>query len=471
MRLAGLTAIVLLLTCALPACAAFDDDFTGMTLRVDYYHAGTAAEEHLMLDRARVEGPWPGSRTQLLDPTNLGKYLVEVVDRGTNRLLYTRGFCSIYGEWETIGEALAGTWRCFPEAVRIPEPRRPFQLRIRKRDAQQSFREIWSVTIDPGSRFVDRAPVPAGDVWTVWENGDASDKVDLLVLGDGYVAGEREKFRGDAERLAAALFEAEPFASRKSDFNVRAVSTPAEHSGITRPRAGVFRNSPLGVRCSAFDLARYALTYDDRAWRDAAAAAPYDFVLILANESVYAGGGIFNLYALVAADTALAAFIATHEFGHHFAGLADEYYAADVAYEVAIGKHVEPWEPNVTALLDPDRLKWRDLVEPDTPLPTPWDKDAFEHRYGAYQETLKAPPNESNSGTDATDAREKHNDHIRVLREQEYAGKVGAFEGACYQVKGLYRPSVNCTMFVGRDVGFCPVCRHAIERIIDLYTR
>ncbi len=471
MRSVTLTTTVLLLTCALPACTVYDHDFTWMTLRVDFYHAGTAAEEHLMLDRARVEGPWPGSRTQLLDPTNLGEYLVEVADRETGRLLYTRGFCSIYGEWETIGEALAGTWRCFPEAVRIPEPRRPIQLRILKRDAQQDFQEIWSVTIDPVSRHVERAPLPDGDVWTIWEHGAPSVKVDLLVLGDGYAANEREKFRGDAERLAAALFEAEPFASRKSDFNVRAVSTPAERSGVTRPRSGIFRNSPLGVSCSVFDLQRYALTYDDRAWRDAAAAAPYDFVLILANESVYAGGGILNLYALVAADTPLAPFIAAHEFGHHFAGLGDEYYAADVAYEAVVSQRVEPWEPNITALLDPTRLKWRELVEPGTPLPTPWGKGTFEHRYEEYQESLKAPPGGSGSEADAEARREQQTGHIRVLHEHEYAGKVGAFEGASYQVKGLYRPSVNCTMFVGRDVGFCPVCRRAIERVIDLYTR
>ena len=127
----------------------FDDDFTGATLRVDYYHSGTAAEEHLSVDRLRVEGPWPGSRTQLIDTTNLGRYLVEVVDLETNRMIYTRGFASIYGEWETTGEALGGTWRTIPEAVRIPEPRRPFQLRLRKRQADQSFREIWQKTIDP----------------------------------------------------------------------------------------------------------------------------------------------------------------------------------------------------------------------------------------------------------------------------------------------------------------------------------
>ncbi len=300
MKLHSLIAIVLALVAITPADAGFDDDFSGATLRVDYYHTGTASAEHLALDRVRVEGAWPGSQTQLIDTTNLGKYLVEVVDQDSNRLLYTRGFCSIYGEWETTGEAQQGTWRAIPEAVRVPEPRRPFQLRIRKRDRQQSFREIWSITIDPASRFVDRAPVPTRDVWAVMEHGDPSVKMDLVVLGDGYTAKEMDKFRTDVERIVGALFDVEPFASHKQDFNVRAVNTPAEHSGISRPRAGVFRNTPLGTRYNAFDLERYVLTFDDRGWRDAAAAAPYDFVLILVNGREYGGGGIHNLYAITA---------------------------------------------------------------------------------------------------------------------------------------------------------------------------
>lgn len=186
------------------------------------------------------------------------------------------------------------------------------------------------------------------------------------------------------------MFDVEPFASRMQDFNVRAVNTPAEHSGISRPRAGVFRNTPLGTRYNAFDLERYVLTFDDRAWRDAASVAPYDFVLILVNGREYGGGGIHNLYAITAASSPSAPCLVAHEFGHHFAGLADEYYTGSVAYEDLPGGKVEPWEPNVTALLDPAKLKWRELVLPDTPVPTPWNKAAFENRHRETQSRRRA---------------------------------------------------------------------------------
>jgi len=276
--------VLAFLIVAWPVALGFDEDFTGATLRVDAVHAGTANEEHLALDRLRVEGPWPGSRTRLIDTTNRGKYLVEVVELGTNRLLYTRGFASIYGEWETTGEARSGTWRAIHEAVRVPEPRRPFQLRIRKRQPDQSFREIWGLTVDPASRFVDRPPLPSGDVLDVMVNGDPAVKVDLVILGDGYAAADEEKFRSDVQGAADALFAVEPFTSRKNDFNVRAIRTLSAESGVSRPRAGVFRDTPLGTRYNSFDSERYVLTLEDRAWRDVAAAAPYEFVLILVNE-------------------------------------------------------------------------------------------------------------------------------------------------------------------------------------------
>ena len=456
---------------ALPIGAGFEDDFTGQVLRVDYFHVGIAGEEHIALDRIRVEGAWPGSRTQLLDPTNLGKYMVEVADLATHRLIYSRGFASIYGEWETTGEAAAGIWRSIPEAVRVPEPRRPVQLRLRKRADDQSFREIWTTTIDPSSRFVDRAPLPARDVWKVLNHGDPSTKVDLLILGDGYTAAEMDRYRSDVEKAAETLFDYEPFTSRREDFNVWAINTPAEQSGISRPRAGRFRESPLGARYNSFDSERYVLTLQDRAWRDIASAAPYDFVLILVNERKYGGGGIYNLYSTAAAGSSYTPYLVIHEFGHHFAGLGDEYYTSDVAYEDFSG-HVEPWEPNITALGDPQQLKWRDLVAEGTPLPTPWEKEAYEESSRDRQQRRR----ELRAAGAAEEELEALFDEERrlftkMLAGQDYSGRVGAFEGAMYEASGLYRPSVDCIMFTRDEVGFCPVCARAVERVIDLYSR
>ncbi len=472
MRPVAALVALLCLASAPAATAAFDEDFTGATLRVDYRHAGTAAEEHFALDRVRVEGPWPGSRTQTIDISNLGKYMVEVADLAQHRVIYTRGFASIFGEWETTGEAGEGTWRAIAEAVRIPEPKRPFQLRLRKRQPDQSFREIWSLTVDPASRFVDRAPAPTGDVWTVFENGDPSVKVDLVILGDGYTAAQKPKFESDVRRLAAELFKEEPFASRKRDFNVRAVNTPAAHEGVPRPRAGVFHETPLGTRYNTFDSERYVLTLEDQDWRDVAAAAPYDFTLILVNDRKYGGGGIYNLYSTAAVDSAFAPYLVIHEFGHHFAGLGDEYYTSPVAYENFTGTKVEPWEPNITALHDPAKAKWGDLVSTGTPVPTPWEKDAYEETSRGIQKrradllAAGAPDEEIEA---LFEEERKHS--TAWLGSQEHAGKVGAFEGAMYEVQGLYRPSVDCIMFTRDRVGFCPVCRRAIERVIDMYVR
>ena len=467
----GLLACALGLASFLPVGAGFDEDFTGRTLRVDYFHVGIAEEEHIALDRVRVEGPWPGSRSRLLDTTNLGKYMVEVADLATHRLLYSRGFASIFGEWETTGEAAAGIWRSIPEAVRLPEPRRPVQLRLRKRAADQSFREMWTTTIDPVSRFVDRAAVPENDVWEVVNNGDPSMKVDLLILGDGYTVEEMDRYRAHVEQAAATLFEYEPFTSRRDDFNVWAINTPAERSGVSRPRAGLFRESPLGARYNSFDSERYVLTLQDRAWRDVAAAAPYDFVLILVNERKYGGGGIYNLYSTAAAGSSYSPYLVIHEFGHHFAGLGDEYYTSDVAYEDFAG-HVEPWEPNITALGDPQQLKWRDLLAEGTPLPTPWEKAAYEQSSRERQQRRR----ELRAAGAAEEELEALFDEERrlfteMLAGQEYSGRVGAFEGAMYEASGLYRPTVDCIMFTRDEVGFCPVCARAVERVIDLYSR
>ena len=451
---------------------AFDTYFRDKTMRVDYYHSGGPGVEIVALDRVVSDGPWAGSRTRLVDDLNLGKYLFEVIDRTTNRVIYSRGFASIYGEWETTPEARE-VHRTFHESLRFPWPRQPVQVVLKVRDEENSFHEIWSTVVDPDSRFVN--PVdrpPPGEVWALQENGPPSEKVDLLVIGEGYTEAELPKFRADARRLVDALFEEEPFLSRRSDFNVWGLDLPAGESGVSRPRALEFRRTPLSSEYNIFDSERYLLTYDNRALRDAASAAPYEFLEIVVNEAQYGGGGIFNFQATAAADTGFAEYVFIHEFGHHFAGLADEYYTSDVAYETGGAYHPEPWEPNVTALHDPARLKWGDLVEEGTPLPTPWDKAAFEAGSTAAQAERRTLRGE---GAPETEIDRLFNTQMErettTLANMAYAGKVGAFEGASYEPTGLYRPEIDCIMFTRNPVGFCRVCRRAINRVIDQYSR
>jgi hypothetical protein len=452
---------------ALDAASAFA---APATLRVDYVHFGNAAEEHFALERVVVEPlPWPGDLTKTIDDTNLGKYRFEVVDRATRRVLYSRGFASIYGEWETTGEAAAGNGS-FSESVRFPKPDAPVQLRLAKRDRANDFREIWSVVIDPGDMLVDRsAPPPAGEWIALQESGPPADKVDFLILGDGYTAAERGKCEADARRLMAILFDVEPFRSRRGDFNVWGLCPAAAESGISRPSTGIHKRSPAGATYDAFRSERYVLSFDNRAFRDLASQAPYEFVEILTNTKTYGGGGIFGLYSTVAADSLWAPYIFVHEFGHHFAALADEYYTSDVAYAPA-AERLEPWEPNVTALHDPATLKWKDLVAADTPLPTPWAKGAFETRSREIQAERRKirAENRPESEMDALFARQRDEEEKR-LGAEEFAGKVGAFEGANYEAKGYYRPQADCIMFTRNRVPFCKVCRRVIERVIDLY--
>ncbi len=451
--------------------ASFERWFTGQTLRFDYYHSGTAGREYISLDEIRLEGSWPGSRTRLWDDTDLGKYRFEVLDVESEAVLYSRGFASIYGEWETTGEAVGGIWRTFHESQRFPEPRRSCRLVLLKRMGDGAFERIFAVDVDPAGRFVNRAPLaPAGRIWTLFEHGPPERKVDLLILGDGYRAEEREKFRRDVERLAGALFDTEPFKSRRHDFNVRAVEVDSAESGISDPRRGEWRSSALGLSFNAFDIDRYVLTYRNRRLREVAALAPYDTLMILFNSSKYGGGGIFNLWATCASDTRTAAYVFVHEFGHSFGGLADEYYTSQVAYESFTPPGIEPWEPNITALLDPLRLKWRDLVEESTPIPTPWNQAAYDE--ASYAFSRKRAELVASGAPDA--AMEELFEEVAratglLLEEEEYRSRVGAFEGAGYQAGGLYRPAVDCIMFSRNPREFCPVCRRALERVIDLY--
>jgi hypothetical protein len=472
-----LAAFLLLAVTPLRAQVDYAAHFTDHTMRVDYYHTGGLGQQIVSLDRVVADGPWPGSRTQLLDDTGLGAYRFEVRDAETSALLYSRGFASTFGEWLTTAEA-ARVHRTFHESLRFPWPQRPVTVVLQRRGQPQGtrtgeFETVWTTTVDPDSRFVNRAELaPAGRVITLQEHGPPSTKVDLLLIADGYTAEQQTKFEADARRLLEALFREEPFRSRRSDFNVRGLFIPALEPGGHRTRAGVHRRSLTQTEYNIFDSERYILTQDNRTLRDIASAAPYEFIEVLVNDAQYGGGGIFNDHATVAVDSEFAEYVFVHEFGHHFAGLADEYYTSDVAYQTGATVKPEPWERNATALHDTASLKWRHHVSPGTPLPTPWDKLEYE-RHGAdiraRRQALVAR-NAPQSEFDSLFA-EQQAWEMAFMKRQRHAGQVGAFEGASYEAEGLYRPEIDCIMFSRNPVGFCDVCTEALIEIIDLYSR
>ena len=459
------------LNSATTASNDFDAQFTGKTLRFDYFHSGTAKEEQISLDELRAEGEWPGSRTRLVDELGLGNFFFEVIDPKGDRVMYSCGFDSVFGEWQTTAEATKA-WRTFHESQRFPEPRGEVRLVLKRRGTDGEFQAIYSAAIRPTGPGVNRSPIqPRGQVWPVFENGEPSRKLDLLVLSEGYTADERDKFHDDARRLTGVLFDTEPFRSHRSDVNVWALDITAPETGISDPRRGLWRDSPLGFRSNAFGIDRYALSYENRAIREAAAAAPYDALVVITNTRKHTGGGIYNLWANAPADSPTAPYVFVHEIGHSLAGLEDEYYNSEVAYLKSDDPAVEPWRPNVTALLDPAKLKWRDLVDPDTPIPTPWNQADYDRLSKTHQGKVRDLESRSAAAAEINELYSNLKKNAGpLLANEKHAGKTGAFEGAGYQAKGLYRPEVDCIMFSQNRREFCRVCARAIEKAIKTYS-
>lgn len=439
-------------------------------LRLDFYHTGSATQELFSVDRIVVEPlPWPGNPRRPLDTTNRGTYFFEVREQQGQRLLYSRGFSSIYGEWTTTDEAKTSN-RTFHESLRFPMPEVPVQIVVKKRNPQNVFVEVWSTKVDPHDKLIDPSNPPFhGRVLEVQKNGPPTEKVDLLFLGEGYSAEEQQKCDIDIRRLTEAVFTYSPFKERRSDFNVWGICAPSPDSGISHPARGLHRNTLFGSQFDVFGEERYALSFDNWAIRNMASFAPYDVMGIVMNSNEYGNGGIFGLYASVSVDYPSGPQVFVHEFGHHFADLGDEYYFnANVAYSPA-NTRVEPWEPNITALLDPQNIKWKDMLTPGTPVPTPWPKDDYEQSGRDVLKLVQQMRAEGRAESEIAEARRKARDRQdRYLSDGPYASKVGAFAGAMYE-NGYYRPQQRCIMISGAE--FCAVCRRAIEEIIDLYSR
>lgn len=463
----------ILLAPAFLLASQFDSYFTNQTMRLDFYRTGAHDEEIFSTDEIVVEPVWAGSKTNLIDTLNLGYHLFKVCDAATGKLLYSQGFSSIFQEWQSTDEAIAGNRRSFHESVRFPNPRQPVELCFFDRDSVNRFTKVWSLKIDPKFANIRRNRFNAdAKIIDLMNNGPVNEKVDLLILGDGYTKKEMKKFRKDAERLTDVLFSISPFKERKADFNVRIIAMPSNDSGIDDPRKGIYKDNALSSSFNSFTSDRYVLTFDNKTVRKIASAAPYDHLYILLNSAKYGGGGIYNLYSTCVSDNVWSAYIFCHEFGHSFGGLGDEYYTSNTAYTDFFKPGVEPWEPNVTAMLDSGHVKWQDQIEPGTPIPTPWGKAEMDSETTVYTkyrvEWINAGmPNEKLDSLSVA-----HEEWVvPYLKKQTYANKVGVFEGSGYMSEGLYRPAVNCIMFSRTMAGYCPVCRRAIERVIDHYVK
>ena len=473
MRLSIILSMIALTIASLNAVAA-----TPPTLRVDIQHGGDATVEHYALERVVVEPlPWPGNPGQPLDMTNRGSQKFEVADAASGKLLYSRGYATVFGEWRTTDEAQA-TQRSFGESLRFPMPDAPVKITIYGRDGANAFAPQWSLQVDPRALDVEQGPtmvveqLPPNMPIAIRRNGNPANKVDLLLLGDGYTAAEMGKFEARARALTDHLFSVSPFKERAADFNVWALAVPTPESGVSRPSTGIHHATSTGARYDIFGSERYILTLDNRALRDLAQYAPYDVIEIMVNNQTYGGGGIFGQFSTVAADNDWRDYVFVHEFGHHFAALADEYYTSPVSYATADTPSVEPWEPNVTALLDPTKLKWkRAPTSPLLPLPTPWPKAEFETYERGIQARRAKLRAERRPEAEMSALFHEQQAHVDALfAKAKYRDAIGAFQGGNYSATGYYRPQLQCMMFTRTDA-FCSICQQAIEDIIDLYTR
>jgi hypothetical protein len=460
--------IALFLLFGLPAAALPAQP--AATVRVDYYHSGNADMEMFSLHQVVIEPlAWPGNPARAIDTVQRGHFMFQVEDADSGAVLYSRGFSSIFQEWQSTGEARRMN-RTFHESVRFPKPQKPVLLRILKRDDKQEFQSAWTIDIDPDDMLVVRAHPPApANLQEFHVSGAPADKVDVVILGDGYDANEADKFTADAQRLSAALFSYSPFKERADEFNVWGINPAAAKSGVNRPSNGTFRHSPSGTSYDAFRAERYILAFDNLGMRRILQHAPYEFIVVLGNSETYGGGGIYGLQSTVAADSDWSEYLFVHEFGHHFAALADEYYTSDAVYEETVDR-LEPWEPNVTALHDAAGLKWQHLVAAGTAIPTEWPKAAFEEFQRENQANRARLRAENRPESEMNQLFRQEQEWVRKLFAQypETNTVIGAFEGANYAAKGYYRSEMNCIMFT-RDTVFCKVCSDAVEDIIDLY--
>ena len=365
----------------------FDKYFEKKSLRVDFALSGNLKSQSAAIQGLREEPVWGGPVKNLIDKFNYGGYYINVYDKATNKLIYSRGFNTLFDK------------------------------------ADMQFHPLLKQEVDPKSIFIDRGKLKANKVHQIQKSGDSTEKVDLVFIAEGYTADEQEKFVADANRFTEALFATPPFTTRRNDFNVWAVCLVSEESGTDVSGKGIFKNTALNSGYYTFGVDRYLTTPDMKSIRDAVWNVPCDAIFLLINTDMYGGGGMYNFYACGTADNPRTPVVFTHEFGHSFAGLADEYFSSEVAYQDFYNLKYEPWEPNITTLVD-FGSKWKDLLPADTPIPTPLDAG--------------------------------HKD------------KAGVFEGGGYLSKGIYRPMDHCMM---RDYApFCPACSRAILQMVDFLT-
>ena len=408
------------------AWAQFDKYFTEASLRVDYCLTGDYNTTTFSLKELIREPYWSGSKTNLVDTLEFGHYIVKVFEFGTDKLLFSKGYQNLYGEWQTTPEAKLLT-KTFDESVIVPFPKERIDIVLNYKTWEGQLTEGMRLTINPDDYFIrdyDNLNLPVYEAWI--GNKDITKAVDIVILPEGYTQAEMGKFIKDCDFFVKSMFSYAPYDRYRESFNIRGVMAPSAESGCTMPGDHIYKNTVMHFSFWTFDSERYCMSTDNRDIRNLAGQVPYDQIYILVNTEKYGGGGIYNFYCSSASSNGFSSDVIIHEFGHGFAGLADEYYNDETGYDHMYNLVLEPWEPNITTLVDFSN-KWGDMLNKKTPVPTP--------------------------------------------REPKFEQTIGVFEGGGYEPKGMYSPHMDCLMKTFKGHDFCPVCQRAIERMILYYSK
>lgn len=406
----------------------FEDFFHNVTLRVDYLRIGCMRHDTCILKEYVLQNDvWAGSLTQLLDPIDNGAYRILVKDAASGQDLYSRCYNSLFEEYRsTIHGRDKDSIASFEEVMLIPYPKKAVDICLQKRDAKNRFFTASTFHFNPADEGSVKHRHQKGNTIKLVNNGDMHNKIDVVIVAEGYGKKDAKKMQEDFKLFTNYLLGVEPFKSRAEDFNVWGVGFLADESGVTDPNADRYVNSAVGSSYNTFGMDRYLMTTNLFQLHDLLYGTPYDHIIIMANCDTYGGGAIYNYYAFSAVQK-MSQWILPHELGHSIGGLADEYVEDDPNYNRRY-ENIEPLEPNITSLIDFDK-KWKSLVPEGTPIPTK---------------------------------------PVEGLGKRDN-GPIGVYEGAGYMAKGCYRPCTKCMM---RDyAAFCPVCMKRMHEVFDLYVR
>lgn len=417
--------IILLSSVDLKSQDNFSKYFTGSVLRFDFMFSGNSEKTIVYPVIMKQEPVWGGPVSMPADGNVPGNFKYELFDEASGSLIYVRGYSTLFQEWQTTAEAKK-IEKSFYEVATMPFPVNKCRFVLSKRERDGSFSKLYETNIDPANYFILKEEPLQVKTTKIYGNGYPQNSVDLAFIAEGYTAGEMEKFRSDVKMMADALFNEPPFSEFRDKFNIWAIEAVSQESGTDVPGEHIYANTALNSTFYTFDLDRYLTTTDIKAVNDYAAAVPHDNIIVLINSERYGGGGVYNYYSGTTTNHALSKIVFIHEFGHGFAGLADEYYSSTVAYDEFYPLNTEPWEPNITTMVNFDS-KWKSMIKKGTPVPTP--------------------------------------------AEEKYMYVTGLFEGGGYSAKGIFRPEFDCRMKSNGPKGYCSVCEDAVRKKIMYYIR